>query len=308
MKKLFLFAFSLMGGLILVPLAASAQSSIGIAISPLVFEITGNPGETITNQIKITNNSQNTTEITMSVEDIAPSDEEGHVVVEPADTQSYSASQWISTSPSKFTLDPGGSQWVSFSITLPSNAEPGGHYASIVAAGTVVAGGGGSGTAILPRVGALALITVPGDVTEKLTVTNFSAPHYSEYGPISFTVAFQNEGNIHEKPNALITVTNWLGQKIAAIPLPQNNVLPTATRKFTASLPQKWLWAGKYTATVTGSYGINNYQIAPVVITFWAFPWKFGLVILVILILLFLARKRFVTAFKILVIGDKKKR
>jgi hypothetical protein len=306
MKKLLLTGALLFGGFFLLYSNVSAQDVLGIAISPLVFELTGNPGEVLTNQIKITNKSENSTEIKITVEDIAPSDEEGHVTVEPAETESYSVATWVTTNPEKITLGPNESAWVQFSITVPKNAEPGGHYGTIVAAGSMVASEQISGAAIIPRVGALLLVTVPGETKEVLKVSDFTAPIYSEYGPITFSVKFENQGTVHVKPNAIITVTNWLGKKIATVYFPEKNILPEAVRKIETTLNQKWFWAGKYTATLTGTYGTDNIQLDPVVITFWAFPWKFGLIILAVLILLALMRKRLSLAFKILIKGDKR--
>jgi hypothetical protein len=306
MKKILFTGILLFGGFFLLFQAAIAQEGIGIAISPLVFEITGNPGEVIENQVKVTNKSQAVTDIKITLEDIAPSDEEGHVTVEPAETETYSVASWVKTTPQKFTLQPDESVWVQFTITIPRNAEPGGHYGSIVAAGSMISGGQITGAAIIPRVGALLLISVPGEAKEILTAKDFDAPIYSEYGPITFSAKFVNEGTVHLKPNALITVTNWLGQKVATASFPQKNVLPGATRKIEAKLDQKWFWAGKYTATLTGTYGTDNNQLEPVVIAFWAFPWKFGLLILGGLFLLLLMRKRLFIAFKILLKGDKR--
>ena len=304
MRRIFLFGFLLIGGIVLLLQQVLAQGGIGITISPLVFEITGNPGEVIENQVKITNPSDASVGIKMTVEDIAPADEAGHVIVEPAETESYSVSKWVKTEPAEFTLEPKEGQWVKFIISIPANAEPGGHYGTVVAGGVVVAGGEVTGAAIAPRVGALVLLTVPGAMKESLTVKDFTAPPYSEYGPINFAIRFENTGTVHLKPRGLITITNWLGKKVADVPFPEKNVLPDAIRKIETSWDQKWLWAGKYTATLTGSYGISNTPFIPVVITFWAFPWKFGLAILIVIILLILIRKRLGAAFRVLIRGE----
>lgn len=306
MNKVFLLSSLLFGSLVLFSGQISAQTNgIGLAISPLVFEITGNPGEIIENQIKITNHSESQTEITITIEDIAPSDEAGHVIVEPAETETYSVARWVETSHQKFVLASGESQWVTFKITVPENVEPGGHYGSIVAAGSVIAGNQPTGAFLIPRVGALLLLSVPGEVEEKLEIRSFEAPKYSEFGPIDFGIRFENMGTVHAKPRGQIIITNWLGQKVAEVPFPEKNILPGAVRKIDAVWQQKWLWAGKYTATITGSYGINNTQLSPVVIGFWAFPWKAGIIIFIVFILLFLMRKRFGAALKILLKGER---
>lgn len=296
--------FLIFGGLILAP-GILAQVSIGI--SPLVFELSGNPGEVFENQVKISNPSGMTIGIKMTVEDIAPTGEEGLIVIEPAETETYSIAKWTKAEPEEFVLNPGEEKWVKFTISIPEKAEPGGHYGSVIAGSIQVAGGGMTGATIAPRVGVLVLLTVSGKMIESLAVKDFTAPRYSEYGPIEFAIRFENRGTVHVKPRGLITITNWLGQKVTDVSFPERNVLPKAVRKFEASWDTKWLWAGKYTATLTGSYGMSNAQLVPVVITFWAFPWKIGLVILAFLILLILIRKRLIIAVKVLILGERRK-
>jgi hypothetical protein len=105
------------------------------------------------------------------------------------------------------------------------------------------------------------------------------------------------------KPKGLITITNLLGKKVGTVPFPEKNVLPGATRKIEAAWDQKQLWGIKYTATITGNYGVSNAQFSPETFTFWVFPWKAGLIIFFVIILLFFARRRIMIAVRILVKG-----
>ena len=307
MKRWLCLSILVIGGLILAP-NVSAQFSLGIA--PLTFEITANPGDIVENYLKVYNPSPDTSvQIEMVIEDIAPTGEAGHVIVEPAETETYSLARWIETEPKEFSLAPREEKFVKFTINIPENAEPGGHYGTVIAGAKLVAGPRATGAAILPRVGSLVLLTVPGVMREELIVKEFIAPNYSEFGPIPFTIRFENTGTVHVKPTGYITVTNWLGQKVANIEFPSHNVLPRAVRKFEASLPQKWLFAGRYTATLTGNYGLSNVSLTPTVITFWVFPWKFGLGIFLVLlgIIIFFLKtgKRWKMAMKVLVKGER---
>lgn len=303
-KKLLLFLF-IVGGSI-IPIQAVFAQGVGIGISPLIFEMTTNPGDIIENFVKVLNPSNdNAITVKMEVEDIVPSGEAGYVKVESLEDEVYSIAKWIKCEPEEFNLGPREEKYVKFTISAPQNAEPGGHYGSILARTKGIAGPTATGVSIAQRVGALVLLTVPGVMKEELAIKDFSAPRYSEHGPIFFAVRFENTGTVHVKPKGLITVSDWLGKKVTDIPFPEKNVLPKGIRKLEASLNQKWLWMGKYTATLTGSYGISNAWLIPVVITFWAFPWKIGLIILAVLILLILARKRFAAAFRILLKGEK---
>jgi len=294
---------ALIGGMIFSPLFF-AQAAVGV--SPVTFELTASPGDVIINQLKVYNPSTDTViGIKMEVEDIAPTGETGHVTVEPAETETYSIARWVKTEPEEFTLNPREEKFVTFTITVPENVEPGGHYGVVLAGTKGIAGPGTVGATIVERVGALVLLITPGEMREELVVKDFIAPRYSEYGPINFTMRFENKGTVHVKPVASITITNWLGKKVGEIQLPQRNVLPDAVRRFEASWDKKWLFAGKYTATLTGNYGISRSSVSSVVITFWAFPWKVGIGILLIILFFILTRRRWATAFRVLVRGEK---
>lgn len=285
-----------------------AEEGVSIGISPVSFELTGKAGEVIENYIKVGNySSQEMLGVRMVTEDIAPSDEGGGVVVEPADTESYSLASWVSFDPVEFTLNPGEEKFVKFTIAIPGNAEPGGHYGSVLAGTKAVAGPGSTGAALVQRVGALVLLTVPGQMREMLLTKNFTAPGYSEYGPINFSIRFENQGSTHVRPTGLITITDFFGRKVIDLQFPQRNILPDSIRQYGATWNKKWLWGGKYTATLSGNYGVSNTPFSPSVITFWVFPWKIGAVALVWIMFFFLTRKRWAAAFRILVKGDKGK-
>lgn len=277
----------------------------GIGITPLTFELTANPGDVLINQLKVYNPSSGIVGVGMEIEDFAVMGEAGHVRVEPAETETYSIARWVTFEPESFVLQPGEHRFVNFTISLPEGAEPGGHYGAILAGTTGVVGEEFIGAAVAGRVGALVLLTVSGEAIEDLTVKDFSCPNYSEYGPIAFSIRFENKGTVHVRPRGFVTITNWLDKKVADVEFPQNNVLPDSIRKIETSWEKKWLWVGKYTATLNGSYGTANTPFVPAVITFWTFPWKAGVGILLIIILLILGRRRWIAAFRILIKGEK---
>lgn len=285
--------------------AVFAQGS-GIGISPVSFELTGNPGDVIENQIKVFNPTDNTVGVKIMVEDIAPSGETGGVMVEAAETETYSLAAWVKCDPESFNLEAKQENIIICKITVPNNAEPGGHYGSILAGATTATGvGGTTGVVVGQRAGALVLLTVPGLTKEWLGVKDFQAPGYSEFGPITFTIRFENQGTVHLKPDAVLTITNFMGKKVAEMGVPPKNVLPSAVRKLEVCWDKKWLFGGRYTATLVGIYGKGNTPFAPVKITFWAFPWKILLGTLGLIILLILSRRRWIAALRILIKGEK---
>jgi hypothetical protein len=306
----FIFLILVIGGIIVAGFCF-AQQSAGIAISPLTFELTANPGDTVKeNNIKIYNPTNNIISIKMEVEDFRAEGETGQVVVEPEAETTYSLKRWVKINPIEFTLEPKAEKFVAFTIEVPENAEPGGKYGSILASTTGMVGQEMTGTAVAQKVGALLLLTVSGETKENLAIKEFTTPSsFFEYGPVPFTIRFENTGTVHEKPRGFVTITNWRDKKVADIQFQQQNVIPGAIRKIEASWQKKWLF-GKYTAMVVGSYGIDNLPISSEVLTFWVFPWKIVLAVFLVLLLIFLffykTRKRWQLAFRILIKGEQK--
>jgi hypothetical protein len=296
-------------GLILFNMAFAQDTGQGLSISPLTFELTANPGDILSNKIKIYNSSNSAIIVKMETEDFKAAGETGQVVVAPEENLTYSLKRWVKIEPAEFTLEPKEQKFVDFTIEVPGNAEPGGKYGSVLATTGGVMGEGLTGAAIAQKVGALLLLTISGPVQENLTVKEFSAPPFLEYGPVPFLIRFENTGTVHVRPRGFVTITNWWGKKVADIEFPQMNVIPNAVRKVEAKWDFKWLF-GKYTATLVGSYGTTNTPFDPPVLTFWIFPWKIALgifsIILLVMLFFYLTRRRWKLAMKVLFKGEQK--
>lgn len=314
LKDGLLLAFLCIGIIVAFTLIFFTQEAKGsrIALTPLIFELTGQRGERVVEHVRVMNPSyEDVITIEMEIEDIFPSGEEGRIRLEipPEERDPFSLSSWITVEPEIFTLEPREEKSVKFTINTPEYAEPGGHYAGILARTRTVDGPTGVGVGIVTRIASLVLLTVPGEMEEELFLASFETPKfYNEYGPIEFIVRFENTGNVHLRPQATITINNFLGHEVAEVPVETRNVLPNAVRRLEAEWGGKWLWGGKYTATLAGTYGRTNIPINSETIVFWVFPWKMGGAILLILILVFVffiaTRKRWGTALRILLKGQ----
>lgn len=288
----------------MIPSYAQDLEPKGVSISPVTFELNSDPGDVLTNQIKIYNPTEFPQTVKIKVEDFTPVGEEGQVILEEPDSENstYSIASWTSVSPESFTLEPRDQQLVTFVINVPPNAEPGGHYGSIVA---MVSGGtiGATGTSVETKRGALILLRISGKVTEEIIINTFSTKSFQEYGPIDFDLKFENTGNVHVRPAGFITITDMFGKQVAEIEIPQNNVIPGAIRTAGTTWEEKNL-TGRYTATVVANFGATSKQTVISVTTFTVLPWKQALIIcvivLIILIIIIKSRKRITEALKVL--------
>jgi hypothetical protein len=280
----------------------------GLSISPVVFELNANAGDTISNQIKIYNTGTTLSTIEMNVEDFAPIGEEGEVVLEDAgDNAAYSIAKWTSIDTKKFELNPKEQKVITFSIKVPANAEPGSHYGSISA---LVSGAVSSstGSSVSTKRGALVLIRVAGSAKEQILVDTFKSKNsFYETGPVDFEVKFKNSGNVHLKPAGFITITDMLGKQVAQLDIPQNNVIPGAIRQAPTTWDTNNLF-GNYTATLVANYGTSSKQTITSVTSFVVIPWKlilgifFGIALITLLIIR--SKKRLGKAFKVLLSQD----
>jgi len=295
--------FVLVGTFIYSHVKAQAPPEAGLSISPVVFELNADPGDTITNQVKIYNPTEFSQSVKMLVEDFAPVGEEGQVVLdEPDENSTYSLAKWTSVSPTDFDLGARDQQIVTFSVVVPPDGEPGGHYGSIVA---FISGGGDEmkGTAVGSKRGALILMRVSGRIEENLSINTFSAKSFNEYGPVDFDLKFENIGNVHVRPAGFITITDTWGKQVSQLDIPQYNVIPDSIRQAGPVWEEVDLM-GRYTATVVANYGSGSKETITAVTTFTVFPWKKGLIIgggvILVLFLMIKGRGRIKRAFKVL--------
>jgi hypothetical protein len=290
-----------------IALVALPADATGIRISPLTFEMTANPGDTISNVIEVFNPEDDVLMVDMKADDFAPIGESGQVVVIEDSNETFSLSKWMTLEPATFALPAHGRQAVTFTIHIPPNGEPGGHYGTVLA--SVSSGSAGGGSSISQKIGSLLLLYVAGNAREQMWVKSFEVPAFSEGGPITFGTRLENIGTVHLKPYGFITITDIFGRKTTQLSIDAKNVLPNSIRKIDTVWKEDGFLFGRYTATLTAIYGSQNEPLSYVT-TFWIIPWKqtaagaFGTLIL--LLIFFKMRKRFGTALRIMIKGEKK--
>ncbi len=295
-----------------------AQSQ-GLSITPLSFELEGENGDLIEEKVKVKNPSQeNSLNVEMQTEDMIPQGEEGRVSLRRNDPEEeiteemrvVSMAQWVEFEPKEFELDPGEEKEIVFTINVPENASPGGHYAGIIA-GVPSPEIEGGGVGITHRIAATALLTIDGEMVEELSIDSFKLiKNYFDTSTdkgdadMVFESRFKNTGTVHLTPEAAITITDLKGKEVAKLDLKESVVLPNAVRKVTTEWDSGRLWGGKYTAKLEGVYGKDNQTLETKEISFYAFPWKITLAGILLIIFFILTRKRWYTIIKILVKGE----
>jgi hypothetical protein len=290
-----------------------------LTLTPTRFEITGNPGDTLKEETTLINENDTNETFYSSYSNFEAQGETGSPsFVSPKDD----LGTWITTDNS-VTLGPRQQKTVAFTIKIPKDAEPGGHFA-VIFWGT--SPGGSAGVSIGAKTGILVLLSVNGDVKEQAGLLNFNTTNkqfwYSTL-PVSLEYRFRNDGGDRIKPQGTISIRDTLflpSDKLDANS-GEGNVLPNSTRKITvdwvkyerpldyvvpnSSLNRFWSnvsfqWKnfaiGLYSARLNVAYGSHGEHVKKTAF-FFVFPWQLVLVILIILIIVFWGGKKLIKRY-----------
>jgi len=233
------------------------------------------------------------------------------------DTGKEGLASWIGL-PDPIHIEPGELKQVVFTIKVPENADPGGHYAAIFLSTTPPSEQGGV-VGVAAKIGTLVLLRVGGDVVEQGKLVEFSLTNGKQlfaHLPIDFSVRIENLGTVHIKPAGVIEIRDIFGRKAAEVKVniakmpdgkekPVGNILPESIRKFESSWQAnaetenqpKTFWQkvefekenfalGRYQAKLNLDYGAENDKKLTAVLYFWVFPWHLIVVCFVVLALI----------------------
>ncbi len=272
--------------------SSTTNTSVGLEVSSPLYEYTIDPGKVQQDIIKIKNVGSTDQTYYPEVLDFKSDNKSGDpVFLKQGETAgTYSLSKWVSVSTAGIKLSPNQSTAINFNITVPSDAEPGGHYAGILFSTQPPDPSGTNQIGLANKVGSLILVRVSGAAKESAKITEFKTDK-TQYDAtnVNFSTTVANTGNVHLQPKGVITVKNVFGAQVAAIDVNQlsSNVLPGSTRIFASSWKDSGFRFGYYTATVVLNYG-NPSQSMTSQTSFWILPWKTLLIALVVLIVVVL--------------------
>jgi len=280
--------------------AVTNPQNVGQAleIAPPVVNLTVNPGQTTSVSIYIRDVSTSKLIVTGQANDFVAAGEDGNpkLLLTDDGNDPYSMKNWVTNLPD-LTLIPREIKAMTITLKVPQNASPGGHYGVIRFTATAP-DLKDTGVSLSASLGALLLVTVTGNITENLSLQEFSVNQseqtgsFFETGPLNFAERFKNSGNIHEQPTGQVVVTDMFGNKFAALTVNQSsgNVLPNSIRKYEETLDESVIgdkkMIGRYTATLKVTYGTSK-KVLTSTISFWVIPYKVILFILLGIVLAF---------------------
>lgn len=286
--------------LLLLPQPIFAQESISVTAIPPRLEISGLPGATLQETLKIRNESEEPMAFEATFSDFIVNNNQGTpIAVTEAVSGRWSLSSWITVSPKKILLQPKETQTVNLVIQIPPQGLPGGHYAMVTYQPSLEGLLGQSkqtASAIIQKVGTLVYLNVIGDVTEAANLKTFNADKlFKYYGPTEINAEIENLGDIHLQPQGKLVITNLLNQTVFSQDLEAKNIFPFASRTYDFTIPGKW-HLGRYAAKLDAVIGASQQPIHGL-IYFWIVPVKeialaAGILALIIILIILLKRRR----------------
>lgn len=270
-------------------------------VGPGRSEIEVSPGETIIQEVSVTNRISAGRTFMLEVEDVqGSSDGSSAISLTGSERGPYSIRDYINFPKDSFVLDLGERARIPVSVTIPPDAEPGGYYGSVLVS-TIQDSESDSASAprspIIARVGSLFFVRVRGAVkTEGKTVslTTLNNKWWYESGPVDLGILYENTGSVHVNPYGELSVKNMFGEEVGFIELDPWFVLPQSLRIRDITWDREFL-LGRYTVDAKVNRGYEDI-VDEVSVSFWVLPWKIvGGVFLILFVIIFSLRAFFRT-------------
>ena len=288
---------------------ANAQG-YNIEVSPAKVNLEVKPGETYIQTFRVGNFSGATKKLYFYTQDFTISNESGTPLfldnVDP-NSNTYSLTKWVELPQTEVEIEDEEFAEIEVKITVPEDAEAGGHYAAFFTQTERPEGGSGASVGSIGRIGALMLLNVPGDVDENINLVKFLTDKgiYFEDNPkITFTTVLKNKGNVHAIPTGIIFVSggNNFKNRNLIFNQQQGAILPdTPDREITTSFDVvksgTFPPIGKFNANLVVSYGTQNYEVNGHT-EFWLIPIKFTVLVLLALLALAFVLWRTVVSYR----------
>lgn len=268
-------------------------------VGPGKSEIEVSPGETIIQEISVTNRISANRTFLIEVEDIeGSSDGSSAVSLTGKERGPYSIRDYISFPKDSLVLDLGERARIPISVTIPPDAEPGGYYGSVLIS-TVQDSKSDVASApkspIIARVGSLFFVRVRGEVETKgktLSLSILNGKWWHESGPIELGVLYENTGSVHINPYGEMSVRNMFGEEVGFVELEPWFVLPKSLRIREITWDREFL-LGRYTVVAKVNRGYEDI-VDEVSVSFWVLPWKIvGGSFLILFVIIFSLRAFF---------------
>ncbi len=260
----------------------------GISVWPTWVELTVNRGEQAQKTINVVNQGSEPIKVMGYTSDFSIEREGDFVFSEPGH-ESYSASKWLSMEETELEIAPGESREVEIGISVPTEVEPGGHYAALFL--EALPSSNQEAISISTRIPSLFYLTVPGvteaDISANADIVSLIMPNIAGKGPVGMGVVVRNSGNVHLTVAARARFTSSWGNS-SELDLGQMVILPNSDGVLKGEWQESPLF-GRVKASVVIGYLDQNGELVNKSQTaeFWVVPWNLvGIIVGVMVVII----------------------
>lgn len=259
---------------------SSTNSVNTLKVSPVRTDVTIEPGSSKVIETIITNLTDETIVVDTLENDFVAGDERGtpSLVLDEGEYAPTRSLKRFIEPVGEVTVPANESVPVKVTVTVPADAKAGGYFGSVRFAPTQTSGDGQVN--LSASVASIILLTVPGNLVEKATMTDFkvqqngaSSAYFGSGENLELFTRFANSGNVQVAPTGKVSVlkgddvvyeTDFNGKE------PREMILPDSARRW--EVPLKDIDGfGKYTVSATFTYGSSN-QTIEATKSFWVIP------------------------------------
>jgi hypothetical protein len=264
--------------------AHAQNAGLSLSVTPTLFQMSAVPEQTWQSGVKVINSNPFPLTIYAQVVNFAPQGESGEgkfIPVFETATEGTTLAEWITIAREPITIAPEETQTIPFSVSVPKNAAPGGHFSAILIGTKPPESKGKIRVSTSQVVTSLFFVRIAGDVLEEGSIREFrTTERFVQTPHADFEVRFENKGNVHLQPQGDIVITNMWGKERGVVPINSQthfgNVLPKSIRKFEFSWKGEESFAdiGRYKAVLTLGYGTDEKKFETSTLYFYVVPVK----------------------------------
>jgi len=201
---------------LLVPCVALAASDVdeAITVAPAVNSIDVDPGETITFEIVVKNQTLRDVELAIEPSDLAKRSG-GSASLSFADpgTQPRGAGGWLTAAPAIWSASAGTERTIPVTVQVPDDAGAGGHFAALIITATPTVSTGE--IQVTPETSVVALFTVSGRFKRSLDVRVTPSERWRwRGGVVEWDIVIHNTGDVHENVSGTLDVNGALSSHV----------------------------------------------------------------------------------------------
>lgn len=231
---------TLISCLILPGVALAKRESL--TISPLRTEVNLVGGQSYDGSIKLKNDGEQALNVELYSADFSVTNEAYDQEFSQSDNP-LAVNNWFDFEQNNYNLAPHSSQIVRYKISAPSNAEPGGHYATIFAQtkGQVQKP---SDVVEIKRVASLVYIAIAGEISKSGNIESLNSKFWHSNSPIYSQLRIKNSGNVHYRVDGYERLKNVLNQEVTSSRI-NGLLLPHTVRAINTTIDAP-KWPGLY--------------------------------------------------------------